>query len=105
MGRVLIGVIVGIILVPVAVLAWLHFGSVPVAVSDAPLPQERSITQSALHKRVDREMIATPPIQVNEDNLVTRRAGLPRSMRSLPRISRQALVVWTAHVPSRAAAV
>lgn len=71
MGRVLIGVIVGIILVPVAVLAWLHFGSVPVAVSDAPLPQERSITQSALHKRVDREMIATPPIQVNEDNLVS----------------------------------
>jgi mono/diheme cytochrome c family protein len=70
MGRVLIGVILGVILAPVAVLAWIHFGSVPVAVADPPLPHERSITSAALHARIDRELIATPPIQVNEENLV-----------------------------------
>jgi mono/diheme cytochrome c family protein len=70
MGRVLIGVILGVILVPAAVLAWIHFGNVPVAVSDPPLPHERSIAEAALDKRIDRELIATPPIQVNEENLV-----------------------------------
>ena len=44
MGRVLLGIILGLILAPVAVLAWLHFGAVPVAVADPPLPHERSIT-------------------------------------------------------------
>ena len=70
MGRVLIGVILGVILAPVAVLAWIHFGSVPVAVADPPLPHERSITGAALHARIDRDLIATPPIQANEENLV-----------------------------------
>jgi hypothetical protein len=39
MGRVLLGIILGVILVPVAVLVWLHFGRVPVAFADPPLPQ------------------------------------------------------------------
>jgi mono/diheme cytochrome c family protein len=70
MGRILLGVILGAILVPVAVLAWLHFGKVPVAVADPPLPQERLITSLPLHARIDREMVQAPPIQVSEDNLV-----------------------------------
>ncbi len=70
MGRILLGILLGVILVPVAVLAWLRFGSVPVAVADPPLPQERLLTRVPLHARIDREMIKTPPIQVNENNLV-----------------------------------
>jgi hypothetical protein len=41
MGRILLGIVIGVVLAPVAVLAWLHFGTTPVAVSDPPLPLER----------------------------------------------------------------
>jgi hypothetical protein len=70
MGRVLLGVVIGLLLVPVAVLAWLHFGAVPVAVADPPLPQERLVTHVPLNARIDREMVKTPPIQADEGNLV-----------------------------------
>ncbi len=70
MVRVLFGVVLGLILVPVAVLAWFHFGQVPVAVADPRLPQERLITSVPLNARINREMVRTPPIQVNGDNLV-----------------------------------
>jgi mono/diheme cytochrome c family protein len=70
MGRILLGVLIGLILVPVAVLAWLRFGNVPVAVADPPLPQERLITSVPLDRRIDRELVKTPPIQADENNLV-----------------------------------
>jgi thiosulfate dehydrogenase len=70
MGRILLGIILGVILAPVAVLAWLHFGHVPVAVADPPLPQERLFTQDALDARIDRELVKTPPIQADETAFV-----------------------------------
>jgi hypothetical protein len=70
MGRILLGIIIGVLLVPAAVLAWFHFGQVPVAVADPRLPQERLITSVPLNARIDRELIKTPPIQVTEGNLV-----------------------------------
>jgi thiosulfate dehydrogenase len=70
MGRILVGIILGAILVPVAVFAWLYFGKLPVAVADKPFPGERLITGVPLHTRIDRELVQTPPIQANEDTLV-----------------------------------
>lgn len=70
MGRVLLGIILGIVLVPVAALAWLHFGHPPVAVADAPFPHERQITAIALHARIDSEMVKTPPVQADESAFV-----------------------------------
>jgi mono/diheme cytochrome c family protein len=70
MIRVLFGIILGVLLVPVAVLAWFHYGAVPVAVADPPLPQERLITHVPLNARIDRELINTPPIQANEDTFI-----------------------------------
>ena len=70
MGRFLFGLILGILLVPAALFVWLHHGSVPVAVTDPPLPQERLLVSAPLHARIDREMIKTPPIQPDEPNLV-----------------------------------
>ncbi len=63
MGRFLIGVVLGMVLVPLAVLGWFHFGHPPVAVADPPLPMERQFTSVALHARIDSEMVKTPPIQ------------------------------------------
>jgi mono/diheme cytochrome c family protein len=64
MGRFLIGVVLGIVLVPLAVLVWFHFGHLPVAVADTPLPMERQITGVALRARIDSEMVKAPPIQL-----------------------------------------
>ena len=69
MGRFLLGVIVCLILIPVAVLGWLRFGKVPVAVADPPFPFEQQIVGIPLDARIQRESIKTPPIQPNEENL------------------------------------
>jgi mono/diheme cytochrome c family protein len=68
LGRLILGVILGVLLVPCAVWAWFHFGNPPVAVADHPLPFERQITQVALGARIDREAPKTAPIEANEVN-------------------------------------
>ncbi len=70
MGRFILGVIIGIVLVPLIMLAWFRWGSPPVAVADHPLPFEKQITSVPLHARIDREMVKTPPMQPTDDNLV-----------------------------------
>ena len=68
--RFLMGVVVGVLLVPVGVLTWFQFGHVPVAVADPPLPDEHAFTSVPLQSRIHREMIGTPPIQPDEASLV-----------------------------------
>ena len=70
MVRVFFGIILGILLVPLAGLVWLYYGKVPVAVADPPLPNEGQITGIALHARIDREMIEHPPIDANEQTFI-----------------------------------
>lgn len=70
MARLLGGVLLGVILVPLAAFAWFQLGHPPVAVADPPLPMERLITHVPLHARIDREMVKTPPIPVSEQNLI-----------------------------------
>jgi thiosulfate dehydrogenase len=70
MGKFLLGLILGIILVPAAVMAWLHYGHLPVAVADKPFPEEHAIVDAPLDARIDSELIKTPPIQPDEGNLV-----------------------------------
>jgi thiosulfate dehydrogenase len=70
MGRILLGIILGVALVALVVMGWLHFGHPPVAVADKPFPFERQITHIPLHARIDREMQKTVPIQADEDTFV-----------------------------------
>jgi len=70
MGRFLFGIVIGVLLVPLAVLTWFHFGKVPVAVADQPLPQERLITSVPLNARIYRELIKTPPVQASEETFI-----------------------------------
>ena len=70
MGKYLLGIILGVILVPASVMLWLKYGKPPVAVADPPLPEERLITQVPLQARIDREMPPVAPIADIEDNLV-----------------------------------
>ena len=70
MGRVLLGVLLGFLLMPVALLGWVHFGSPPVAVADPPFFQERLLTGIPLHTRINRELVKSPVIQPDESGLV-----------------------------------
>jgi len=70
MGRIVLGIFFGIALVPVALVGWLWFGKVPVAVADRPLPYEQPITGIPLNVRIDRELVKFPPIHADEDNLI-----------------------------------
>jgi mono/diheme cytochrome c family protein len=67
MGRFLLGLVIGIILVPVVVLAYFKWGHVPVAVSDPPFPKEKLVTAMPLEARIQKEMVQNPPVQANED--------------------------------------
>ena len=69
MFRFLFGLILGIFLLPLAVLAWFTYGKVPVAVSDPPLPNEREVTSIPLNTRIHREMVGTH-MEPDETNLV-----------------------------------
>ena len=70
MSRFLLGLAIGIILLPVTVLLYFKFGHVPVAVSDPPFPNERLVTAVPLHARIDQEMVKNPPIQADEATFV-----------------------------------
>ncbi|HTV06162.1 MAG TPA: cytochrome c [Acidobacteriaceae bacterium] len=69
MKKFLLGFIIALLLVPVAVWAYISFGNPPVAVADPPFPFERQIARSPLHARIDREMPRTAPIDATETNL------------------------------------
>jgi thiosulfate dehydrogenase len=70
MGRFLLGIILGLVLIPAALAVYLHFGHPPVAVADKPFPEEAKIVQDPLEARIDHELIKTPPLQPDEGNLV-----------------------------------
>ncbi|MGA2349050.1 MAG: cytochrome c [Terracidiphilus sp.] len=70
MVRICLGILLGIVLVPIALLGWLWLGKVPVAVADPPLPQERLLTGIPLNARISREMVKSPVIQPDENGLV-----------------------------------
>jgi thiosulfate dehydrogenase len=57
--RFLLGLIFGIVLVPLAVLAFLTYGNVPVGVSDQPIPHEAELVHIPLNARIQKEMIST----------------------------------------------
>jgi thiosulfate dehydrogenase len=66
MLRLLFGMVIGILLIPVGVWAWLSYGHPPVAVADPSLPFERLITHKPLNARIDLEAPKTIPIEANE---------------------------------------
>lgn len=65
-GKVFLGFILGIAAVAIGLFLYLHFGPLPVAVSDAPFPYEKQIVKLPLNARIDRE-IKTAPFGISED--------------------------------------
>jgi mono/diheme cytochrome c family protein len=69
MGRIVFGIILGLVLAPLLVLAWFRWGNPPVAVADPPFPFERQIVHVPLNLRIDRDKPGAPAIDTNEANL------------------------------------
>ena len=74
MKAFLAGILIGIVIVPLAVYYYFSTGRAPVATTDKPLPFEHKLANSALHAHINKEMIKTPPIPANEENYL---AGAP----------------------------
>src|SRR5579864_8359423 len=63
----LIGLILGLIVIPAGVYLYFSTGSAPVATSAAPMPFERMLAKMALHARGDKEISkAAPPVPADE---------------------------------------
>ncbi|MGB6974939.1 MAG: cytochrome c [Terracidiphilus sp.] len=70
MMRFLAGLVLGVVLLPLCVLAWFYHGQVPVAVSDPPLPMEHQITHFALDARIAKEAPQMAPFQPVEQTYI-----------------------------------
>ena len=69
MKTFLIGLLIGLAVIPVAATLYLKFGDVPVAVTDQPFPFEKQIVHIPLHARVERQMPKSAPIEPSGTNL------------------------------------
>jgi thiosulfate dehydrogenase len=65
-GKLFLGFILGIAAVAAGLFAYLKFGPLPVAVTDAPLPMEKQIVALPLNARIERES-KTAPFAISED--------------------------------------
>lgn len=69
MGKFILGVIVGIVLLTGAAVLYLVSGYAPVAATDPPFPFEEKIAMKALHAKADREMPKSVPMPADENTM------------------------------------
>jgi mono/diheme cytochrome c family protein len=66
MRKFLIGLILGLIAIPVGVYLYFFSGSAPVATAAPPMPFEKALARMALHARLEKEMPKSVPISADE---------------------------------------
>ena len=67
--KFLIGLVIGLLLLPIGAFFYLHYGNPPVAVADAAFPFEKEIVHMPLRDRIAKDMPKSVPIQTTADNL------------------------------------
>jgi thiosulfate dehydrogenase len=65
----LLGLVLGVLLVPVTIMLYFHLGHPPVAVADPGFPMEEQIVHVPLHARIDKEAPKSAPIEPSPVNL------------------------------------
>jgi mono/diheme cytochrome c family protein len=70
MGKLIAGLLLGVILVLGAEYLFLTQGGMPVATKGGPLPLERFLTSRALHTAIVKEAGKPSPLEPNEGNLL-----------------------------------
>lgn len=68
MGRFLLGVIIGILLVAICGYMYFAFGYAPVATAASPIPFETRLAHMALNRVIAKDAPQKPAIQPSEDN-------------------------------------
>jgi thiosulfate dehydrogenase len=71
MGKFILGVIIGILLVPAAFYLYCRSGLAPVATSAPPMPLERFFSRTALHATINRDAPKTKSTRATEGELLT----------------------------------
>jgi thiosulfate dehydrogenase len=66
----MVGLILGLILVPICVYIYFVTGSAPVATSAAPMPFEKTLAHGALKARIAKEMPKSVPVPADEPNYI-----------------------------------
>jgi thiosulfate dehydrogenase len=67
--KFLLGLVLGLLIIPVVLFIYFHVGYPPVAVADQPFLLEREIVHAPLHARIDKEMPHQAPIEPSDTNL------------------------------------
>ncbi len=63
------GLIVGIILIPIAVYCYFRFGYAPVATASSPIPFERTMAKMGLNARIKKDAPKSAPFQATEADM------------------------------------
>ncbi len=66
----ILGLIIGLLALPVSAYIYLRYGKPPVAVTDPSLPFEKQIVHVPLNARIDREDPGPSPVGVSDTNLL-----------------------------------
>lgn len=66
----IVGLIVGVLLIPAAVYFYFTGGFAPVATAAKPMPFEKWLAEKALHARLEKELPEKAPIESTEANLL-----------------------------------
>ena len=70
MGKFLVGLIVGLVLLPIVVYFYFSMGIAPVATSAPPMPFEKMFARMAMHARQEKEVPKSVPITPDEGNFL-----------------------------------
>ncbi len=66
--RFLLGVVIGLCLLPLFGLLYFRFGYAPVATAASPMPFEKQLAHIALHARIEKEAPKSVPIEPSDEN-------------------------------------
>ena len=66
--KFILGLLLGLVLIPVGAYVYFTGGSAPVATSDGDMPFEKFLAKKALHVRIAKEMPKNVPIETSEAN-------------------------------------
>ena len=69
--KFVIGLVIGVLLLPVCGWLYFRFGYAPVATASSPMPFERSLAHMALDARIEKEAPKSAPIQATTENYLT----------------------------------
>lgn len=70
MKTFLLGLLLGLLVLPAFVFLYIQLGYAPVATAAPPLPLERQLAAMALHARISKEAPAESPFSAAEPNLL-----------------------------------